>query len=61
MKIQNILQHHIYGPGLEYKWEELNKISDISSENNLQNIEGDTIERIFDWTEVYGKLEERRI
>lgn len=52
------------GTGSEYIWEEVDKISNISSENTeiiRRNTSKDLIDREFDWTELYGKLEERKI
>lgn len=52
------------GAGLEYIWEETNKISDISCEDTEEvkrNTSKDLIDRKFNWTEFYGKLEARRI
>lgn len=62
----------IFGPGPEYFWQEIDKISDISSEDtaeelvyNLPNITEDdyftTCGWKIDWTPIYGKLEERRV
>lgn len=72
MKIQKILLLAIHGTGLNYIWKELNKISNISSEDteetliyNLSNMTSNkqyTVNgRKFDWTSLYGELEERRI
>lgn len=62
----------LLGTGTEYIWEEVHKISDISSENteetityNFQNMNEDInalVEtRKFNWTKLYGKLYERKI
>ena len=70
MKILNIQLLDILGTGSEYLWEELNKISDVSSEDtgeilnyNLTNMHTDEnntiIGRKFDWTSIYGELSER--
>ncbi len=70
MKILNIQLLDILGTGSEYLWEELNKISDVSSEDtgeilnyNLPNMHTDEnntiIGRKFDWTSIYGELSER--
>lgn len=72
MRIQKILLLDLLGTGTEYIWEEVKKISNISSESteetltyNLPNIaEGDKYfvdGRKFNWTKLYGKLSERRI
>lgn len=72
MKILNILPLDTLGTGLEYIWEEADKISNISSEDteetlmyNLPDIDKDknytVIRRKFNWTPLYGKLGERRI
>lgn len=72
MKILNILPLDTRGTGLEYIWEEADKISNISSEDteetlmyNLPDIAEDknytVINRNFNWTPLYGKLGERRI
>ncbi|MGN1300937.1 MAG: hypothetical protein ACI4U9_00125 [Clostridia bacterium] len=72
MKILNILPLDTLGTGLEYIWEEADKISNISSEDteealmyNLPDIAEDknytVIRRKFNWTPLYGKLGERRI
>ena len=70
MKIQKILHLDLLGTGLEYIWQEVNKISDISSESTEENLiynlsnmnEKFLVEgRKFNWTKLYGKLNERRI
>lgn len=71
-KIQNTLLLAILGTGTEYIWKEVNKISNISSENteetlayNLPNMTEKenylVVGRKFNWTKLYGKLEKRRI
>lgn len=58
------------GTGLEYVWEEVEVIGSVLSEDteqpydvsNLEGYENDKlIGRKFDWSELYGKLGERRI
>lgn len=72
MKIQKILRLDLLGTGLEYIWQEVNKISDISSESTEENLiynlpnmnenEKFLVEgRKFNWTKLYGKLNKRRI
>ncbi|MBO5478894.1 MAG: hypothetical protein J6A04_04200 [Clostridia bacterium] len=62
----------IHGTGLEYIWKEVEKISNISSEDtketltyNLPNMTNDEhntiIGRKFNWKPLYGELGERRI
>lgn len=67
------MQHlDLLGTGIEYIWKELDKISDISSEDTREELvynlpmmtENEhyiVIGRKFDWTPLYGILEERRI
>lgn len=56
------------GTGVEYIWQELEKISNISSKDtvevlkdNLMSMPINTIAKKYDWTSIYGELEERRI
>lgn len=57
------------GTGLEYIWKELEPISELSSEETeveafsykMTNTEETVIGRKFDWTSLYGKLEERNL
>ena len=63
-KIQEIVQQDLLGTGLEYIWEETQKLANIPSEDtglftidNKENI----LKKKYDWTKLYGKLEERRI
>ena len=69
MKTVVILYQDIHGTGSEYIWQEVNKISDISSENteetltyNLPNMNENTnylVEgRKFNWSNLYGSLDE---
>ena len=64
-----ILYQDIHGTGSEYIWQEVNKISDISSESteetltyNLPDINENTnylVEgRKFNWSNLYGSLDE---
>ena len=63
-KILEILQQDLLGTGLEYIWKELAKLKNISSEDtvftSIDNKENE-IKKKCDWTNLYGKLEERRI
>ena len=72
MKILKILLLDILGTGVNYIWKELNKISNINSENteeilsynlpnNNENSNNLVIGRKFNWTKLYGELQERRI
>lgn len=72
MKILKILHLDLPGTGVEYIWKEEDKISNILSKDteetliyNLPSITEEenysVIGRKFDWTKLYGKLEERRI
>lgn len=48
------------GTGAEYIWEEIDKISDIlyeDTEEVKRNTSKNLIDRKFNWTELYGKLE----
>lgn len=71
-RILKTLLLDIHGTGPEYVWEEVNKISNISckdteealiynlpnmNEENKYKVEG----RKFNWSNLYGKLEKRRI
>lgn len=60
-KILEILQQDLLGTGLEYIWEELAKLKNISSEDtvftSIDNKENE-IKKKCDWTNLYGKLEE---
>ena len=40
-------------------WEEASKVSDVNSEDTVtsENIAEDTVRKICDWTNIYGKLE----
>ena len=69
MKTVVILYQDIHGTGSEYIWQEVNKISDISSESteetltyNLPDINENTnylVEgRKFNWSNLYGSLDE---
>lgn len=52
------------GTGLEYIWKEVVKRSNISSEDTVlssTNNKEDTIGRKYDWTNLYGELEERKV
>lgn len=57
---------------MEYIWQEVDKISDISSKdteetliynmpNMTDNVKYNVIGRKFNWTNLYGKLDQRRI
>ena len=52
------LHQLIHGTGVPYIWQEVDKISNISSENTKET-SGNIIK--FNWEPVYGKLEKRRI
>ena len=58
-KLLKLLLLHIFGPGVEYIFKDMEKVSDISNEDtvNIENISEDTIKETLDWTEVYGELE----
>lgn len=49
----------MFGPGFEYIYEELDKISNIFSEDTeeMRKLSEDSIEKKFDWTPLYGELE----
>lgn len=54
------------GTGLEYIWEEVDKVSNLSweetqVETSQNNQEAVAFERKIDWTSLYGNLEERNI
>lgn len=54
------------GTGLEYIWEEVDKVSNLSweetqLETSQNNQEAVAFERKIDWTSLYGNLEERNI
>lgn len=64
--------HHIHGTGLEYIWEETEKISNISYEATEEDVifnmpdvtENENYKvtgRKFNWSKLYGTLGERRI
>lgn len=72
MRILKTLQQDLLGTGLEYIWEEVKRISNISSKDteetliyNMPNMAEDkqiTVNgRKFNWSKLYGKLEKRRI
>lgn len=72
MRILKTLQQDLLGTGLEYIWEEVKRISDISSKDteetliyNMPNMAEDkqlTVNgRKFNWSKLYGKLDKRRI
>ncbi len=62
MKAQIIQLLQQLGTGLEYSYEDLEKISDISTENTIETIENNQIvEKRIDWTTLYGELGERKI
>lgn len=51
-------------PAPEYIWEEINKISDISCEDTEEikrNTSKVLIDRKFDWSKLYGRLDARKI
>ena len=67
MKLQKILHLHILGTGAEYIWENLEKISDISKKDtveelvdNLPNMTGEENFKIsgrkINWELLYGEL-----
>ena len=69
MRTQILLHQAIHGTEPEYIWQEVNKILDISSENteetltyNLPNMNENSnylVEgRKFNWSELYGNLDE---
>ena len=69
MKTQILLHQAIHGTEPEYIWQEVNKISDISSENTEETLtynlpsmnenENYLVEgRKFNWSELYGNLDE---
>ena len=72
-KIQSILLPDILGTGAEYIWQEVEKISDSSYTDILSKDTGEVITSIaenghdtivevkYDWTPLYGELNERRI
>lgn len=71
-RILKILLQVLLGIGVEYIWKELDKISNILSEDteekliyNMPNMKDEgqfSINgRKFDWSKLYGKLGERRI
>ena len=70
-KIQEIQQRVSHGTGTPYIWEEVNRISNISNESTEEtltyNLPNTTkkdqlvIGRKFNWSKLYGKLDERRI
>lgn len=63
MKIQILLFLDILGTGSEYVFKEIEKISNISSEKTvrIQNVDNSTIIKTFNWSNLYGKLGERKI
>lgn len=72
MRILKTLQQDLLGTGLEYIWEEVKRISNISSKDteetliyNMPNMAEDkqmTVNgRKFSWSKLYGKLDKRRI
>ncbi len=67
MKLQKILHLHILGTGAEYIWEELEKISDVSKNNTIEELVYDlpnttdeesikTSGRRINWEPLYGEL-----
>lgn len=49
----------MFGPGTEYIYEELSKISNVSSEDTqeIKTLSDDCIEKEFNWEPLYGKLD----
>lgn len=59
-KILEIVQQDLLGTGLEYIWEEVPKLSNISSEDTgvfSEDSKEKIIKKKYDWTNLYGKLE----
>ncbi len=44
-------------------WEELGKVTEVESETTgiFQNVDENTVRKTYDWSNLYGELEERRI
>ena len=59
-KILKTLQQDFHGTGLEYIWKEVPKVSNIESEDTAfsKNVDENTIIKKYDWTSLYGTLEE---
>ncbi|MBR1540510.1 MAG: hypothetical protein IJ629_05035 [Clostridia bacterium] len=54
--------HQLCGTGPEYIYEDLETISEVSSQSTVESIEGNQmIEKRIDWTPLYGSLEERKL
>lgn len=59
-KILETVQQDLLGTGLEYIWEEVPKLSNISSEDTgvfSEDSKEKIIKKKYDWTNLYGKLE----